>query len=60
MKDVFCRLARDESGQDLPEYAILLALLALVVIVSIGIMGGRISEVLHTTGTSLEGGVQEG
>jgi Flp pilus assembly pilin Flp len=60
MTEAWRRLGRDESGQDLPEYALLLALLALVVIVAVAIMGTRISDVLGTTGTTLESGIQGG
>jgi Flp pilus assembly pilin Flp len=60
MTETWRRLGRDESGQDLTEYALLLALLALVVIVAVAIMGTRISDVLGTTGTTLESGIQGG
>jgi pilus assembly protein Flp/PilA len=35
----------DESGQDLAEYALLIALIAIVVIAAVTILGGNISTV---------------
>jgi pilus assembly protein Flp/PilA len=36
MKDLIRSFIRDESGQDMAEYALLLALIALVLVVAIG------------------------
>jgi pilus assembly protein Flp/PilA len=45
----------DESGQDLAEYALLLALIAIVVIVAVTALGPVIADVFTTIATSLEG-----
>lgn len=46
MRDLVARLWTDESGQDLAEYALLIGLIALVVIVAVRILGGTIRETL--------------
>ena len=45
----------DESGQDLAEYAILIGLIALAVIVAVRLLGGTISTVFNAIGTTLSG-----
>lgn len=45
----------DESGQDLPEYAMLLGLIALAVVGSLTLLGDEINNVLVTIGTALVG-----
>jgi Flp pilus assembly pilin Flp len=43
----------DDAGQGLAEYALILALIAIVAIVALIFLGGQISEILSTVGTSL-------
>ncbi len=43
----------DEEGQGLAEYALILALIAVLAIVALLFMGGRINTVLSTLGNSL-------
>ncbi|MFO7588392.1 MAG: Flp family type IVb pilin [Gemmatimonadota bacterium] len=47
----------DESGQDLAEYALLLALIAIVVIVAVSALGPIIAQVFTDIATSLQDGV---
>jgi len=54
MLKLFQALWTDESGQDLAEYALLIALIALVVIIAVAILGGRIANVFNTIGSTLE------
>ena len=44
---------RDEEGQGLAEYALILALIAIVAIVALLFLGGAISSILSTVGTSI-------
>ncbi len=44
---------RDEEGQGLAEYALILALIAIVAIVALLFLGGQISSILNTVGTSV-------
>ena len=44
---------RDEEGQGLAEYALILALIAIVAIVALIFLGGEISKILNTVGTSV-------
>jgi Flp pilus assembly pilin Flp len=43
------RLQREEDGQDLVEYALLIGLIALVAIVGVGAMGNAVSGTLWQT-----------
>jgi Flp pilus assembly pilin Flp len=54
MLELFQALWTDESGQDLAEYALLIALIALAVIVAVALLGSRISNVFNTIGSTLE------
>jgi Flp pilus assembly pilin Flp len=47
--------ASSESGQDLAEYAVFLGLIALVVLVSITILGTNISQIFTFLATAVEG-----
>ena len=44
---------RDEEGQGLAEYALILALIAILAIVALLFLGGQIKTVLSTVGGSL-------
>lgn len=47
--------ARKEDGQDLLEYALLVALIALVAIGAVGLAGGSVNTIFSTIATSLGG-----
>jgi pilus assembly protein Flp/PilA len=53
VSSVCARLRRDEEGQGLAEYALILALVAIVAIVSLLFLGGQINTILTTLGNSL-------
>ena len=44
---------RDERGQGLAEYALILALIAIIAIVALIFLGGQVSKILSTVGTSI-------
>ena len=44
---------RDEDGQGLAEYALILALIAIIAIVAPQFLGGGISSILSTVGSSV-------
>ena len=44
---------RDEEGQGLAEYALILALIAIVCIAALIFLGGRIGTALSNVGTSI-------
>ncbi len=46
-------LDRDEEGQGLAEYALILALIAIVAIVALLFLGGQVSKILSTVGSSV-------
>jgi pilus assembly protein Flp/PilA len=43
----------DEEGQGLAEYALILALIAIVAIVALVFLGGQVSSILSTVGSSV-------
>lgn len=55
MVELFNALMRDESGQDLAEYAILIGLIALAVIVAVQLLGTTISNIFNAIATTLSG-----
>ena len=48
------RIRSDDEGQGLAEYALILALVAVIAIVSLIYLGSQISDKLHIVGTTLE------
>jgi pilus assembly protein Flp/PilA len=53
MKNLFVRFVREEEGQDLVEYALLLALIALVSIGAVRTLGQTVLGVFTNINTSL-------
>jgi pilus assembly protein Flp/PilA len=55
--DLYLRLTdmvrHDEDGQGLAEYALILALIAIIAIVALIFLGGQVSKILSTVGTSV-------
>ena len=47
------RMSRCEQGQGLAEYALILALIAIVAIVSLIFLGGQISHILSDVSTNI-------
>jgi pilus assembly protein Flp/PilA len=46
-------LQRDEEGQGLAEYALILALIAIVVILALIFLGGQINDILNNIGSAI-------
>jgi pilus assembly protein Flp/PilA len=46
-------LSREQDGQGLAEYALILALIAIVAIVALIFLGGQVSTILSTVGSSV-------
>lgn len=53
MKLAIARLAENEEGQGLTEYALILALIAIVAIVALQFLGGAVTSALSKVGNSL-------
>ncbi len=49
----FIATLRREDGQGLAEYALILALIAIVAIVALIFLGGQVSTILSTVGSSI-------
>ena len=46
-------IRRDEEGQGLAEYALILALIAIIAIAALIFLGGQISSILDEIGTAI-------
>ena len=46
-------ISRDERGQGLAEYALILALIAVLAIVAVTFLGGQINSILSDVGNSI-------
>ena len=53
MKNLLLRLWKEEEGQDLTEYALLLVLVALAAIGSLGVLADAVNKVFSTAATNL-------
>jgi len=53
MKGLFNRFVREDSGQDLIEYALLAGLISLASVVAIGNLGTAIQDKLTAVGTAV-------
>jgi pilus assembly protein Flp/PilA len=53
IRAVLDRHRRSESGQGLAEYALILTLIAIVAIVALVFLGGRVSQILSNVGNSV-------
>jgi pilus assembly protein Flp/PilA len=47
--------AREEAGQTLVEYGLILALISIVAIIALGVVGDNVSAVFDSIGDSLQG-----
>ncbi|CAN5268124.1 hypothetical protein BH18GEM1_BH18GEM1_04550 [soil metagenome] len=55
LKNLWTLLWSDESGQDLAEYALLIALIALIVIGAVSLLGQEINNVFTNIANALQG-----
>ena len=55
MKELVARFIREDEGQDLVEYALLLALIALAAITAMGMLGGAINSKYQSASSTLSG-----
>jgi Flp pilus assembly pilin Flp len=53
MRDLFARLWKDDGGQDLTEYALLLVLLSLAAITTLGTLASAINSVFNQAATNV-------
>lgn len=57
MKQILAALVSDESGQDLVEYALVVALISLGSVAAMGAMSSSISDAFSKVGSNLNGAV---
>ena len=53
MKTLLSRLMRDESGQDIAEYAIMLAVILIIVVGTVRLIGGNANNTFSSVASSL-------
>ena len=53
LRALIARSRSDADGQGLAEYALILALIAIVAIIALLFLGGQISGILNTVGSSV-------
>ena len=53
IQSLLALFSQDEEGQGLAEYALILALIAIVAIIALIFLGGQISTILSTIGSSV-------
>lgn len=53
MLELITRFIRDEEGQGLAEYALILVLIAVAVMVVLGVLGGKINAVFNEIANAL-------
>jgi pilus assembly protein Flp/PilA len=53
LQGLLTRVFDDEEGQGLTEYALILALIAIICIAALTLLGGKVSNVLSTVANSL-------
>jgi pilus assembly protein Flp/PilA len=53
LRAIIDRVRFDEGGQGLAEYALILALIAVIAIAALLFMGGQVSDKLNVIGTTL-------
>ncbi|MBC7476003.1 MAG: Flp family type IVb pilin [Candidatus Sericytochromatia bacterium] len=58
MKNLILNLVRDEDGQGMVEYGIIIALISVVAIAAVKLIGGKVNGAFESTSTALtkEGG----
>ena len=53
INSLLASVQKDEEGQGLAEYALILALITIVAIVALIFLGGQVSTILSTVGNSV-------
>jgi Flp pilus assembly pilin Flp len=53
MKEVLRKLWRDEAGQDIAEYAVLLAVILVLVVGTVRLIGSNANNVFSSTASSI-------
>ena len=55
LKNLLALLAKDEKGQDLTEYALLVALIAIIVVLAVLFFGENVSSFFSLLGSTVQG-----
>ena len=54
MKDLICRLWTDDKGQDIAEYAVMLAVILVIVVGTIRLIGSNANTVFSSAASSIQ------
>jgi Flp pilus assembly pilin Flp len=53
MKDLLIQMWRDDNGQDIAEYAVMLAVILVIVVGTVRLIGGKANNVFSQAASSL-------
>jgi Flp pilus assembly pilin Flp len=53
MSDFLCRIWRDEQGQDIAEYAVMLAVILVIVVGTVRLIGSNANTVFSSVASSI-------
>jgi Flp pilus assembly pilin Flp len=54
MNEILCRLWREDKGQDIAEYAVMLAVILVIVVGTIRLIGGNANNVFSSVASSIQ------
>ena len=54
MKEIFCRLRSEDEGQDIAEYAVMLAVILVIVIGTVRLIGSNANNVFSNVASSIQ------
>ena len=54
MTDLLCKLWRDDDGQDIAEYAVLLAVILVIVVGTVRLIGSNANNVFSQAASSIQ------
>jgi Flp pilus assembly pilin Flp len=54
MTDLLCKLWRDDEGQDIAEYAVLLAVILIIVVGTVRLIGSNANNVFSQAASSIQ------
>lgn len=54
MREILCKLWQDEQGQDIAEYAVMLAVILVIVVGTIRLIGSNANNVFSSVASSIQ------
>ena len=54
MKNILCQLWREQEGQDIAEYAVMLAVILVIVVATVRLIGSNANNVFSSVASSVQ------